>query len=145
MMSDPSPKLPDDTLIADLKPPTRIRNALVGGGVRTMGDVREMPDATSLSFQDLGTESLSQIARCLDFHQVKASVRTVSEEPTRSIERWRSDPLRILRVTQNGKQWIANLYAHVFSKEHRRSLYWSLAGVTGRQRRFDHHVTSSLP
>ena len=29
------------------------------------------------------------------------------------------DALRYLRVTQEGKQWIANLYAHVFSEEHR--------------------------
>src|ERR1700743_2267558 len=61
MMCDPSPELPDDTLIADLRLPTRIRNALVGSGVRTMGGVREMPDATLLSFQGLGTESVSYI------------------------------------------------------------------------------------
>jgi hypothetical protein len=29
------------------------------------------------------------------------------------------DALRYLQVTQEGKQWIANLYAHVFSEEHR--------------------------
>jgi hypothetical protein len=29
------------------------------------------------------------------------------------------DALRYLRVTQEGKQWIANLYANVFSEEHR--------------------------
>jgi len=29
------------------------------------------------------------------------------------------DALRYLRVTQEGKQWIASLYAHVFSEEHR--------------------------
>ena len=28
------------------------------------------------------------------------------------------DALRYLRVTQEGKQWIANLYAHVFEIEH---------------------------
>ena len=28
------------------------------------------------------------------------------------------DALRYLRVTQDGKQWIANLYANVFSTEH---------------------------
>jgi hypothetical protein len=28
------------------------------------------------------------------------------------------DGLRYLRVTQEGKQWIANLYAHVSAKEH---------------------------
>jgi hypothetical protein len=29
------------------------------------------------------------------------------------------DALRYLQVTQDGKQWIASLYAHVFSEEHR--------------------------
>jgi hypothetical protein len=28
------------------------------------------------------------------------------------------DGLRHLRVTHEGKQWIANLYAHVFTMEH---------------------------
>ena len=28
------------------------------------------------------------------------------------------DGLRYLSMTQNGKQWIANLYAHVFAEEH---------------------------
>ncbi|HSH05080.1 MAG TPA: metal-dependent phosphohydrolase [Anaerolineae bacterium] len=32
------------------------------------------------------------------------------------------DALRYLRVTQDGKQWIANLHAHVFSREHDRML-----------------------
>jgi hypothetical protein len=32
------------------------------------------------------------------------------------------DALRYLRATQEGKQWIANLYAHVFSVEHREAL-----------------------
>lgn len=32
------------------------------------------------------------------------------------------DAIRYLRVTQDGKQWIANLYAHVFSVEHRAAL-----------------------
>jgi hypothetical protein len=40
-----------------------------------------------------------------------------------SVRPYIGDALRYLRVTQEGKQWIANLYAHVFSEEHR--------GVTG--------------
>jgi hypothetical protein len=32
------------------------------------------------------------------------------------------DALRHLQVTQEGKQWIANLYAHVFALEHHASL-----------------------
>ena len=33
-----------------------------------------------------------------------------------------AEGLRYLRVTQEGKQWIANLYAHVFAEEHRGTL-----------------------
>jgi hypothetical protein len=36
------------------------------------------------------------------------------------------DALRYLRVTQEGQQWIANLYAHVFSMEHRGQLSHAL-------------------
>jgi hypothetical protein len=32
------------------------------------------------------------------------------------------DALRYLRVTQEGQQWISNLYANVFSMEHRNQL-----------------------
>src|SRR5438094_9266868 len=32
------------------------------------------------------------------------------------------DALRYLNVTQEGKLWIANLYSHVFSQEHRSAL-----------------------
>jgi hypothetical protein len=31
--------------------------------------------------------------------------------------------LRYLRVTQEGKQWIANLYANVFGSEHGCQIY----------------------
>jgi hypothetical protein len=36
------------------------------------------------------------------------------------------DGLRYLRITQEGQQWIANLYAHVFSVEHRGQLSHAL-------------------
>jgi len=35
------------------------------------------------------------------------------------ISRYIQDGLHYLRVTQEGKQWIANLYSHVFSSEHK--------------------------
>jgi hypothetical protein len=38
------------------------------------------------------------------------------------VHRYIQDGLRHLRVTQAGKQWIANLYAHVFSMEHHEPL-----------------------
>ncbi len=37
----------------------------------------------------------------------------------KSVKPYIGDALRYLRVTQEGKLWIANLYAHVFSEEHR--------------------------
>ncbi|HWC19587.1 MAG TPA: hypothetical protein VG498_21420 [Terriglobales bacterium] len=40
----------------------------------------------------------------------------------RAVRPYIGDALRYLRVTQEGKQWIANLYAHVFSEEHRGDL-----------------------
>ena len=35
-----------------------------------------------------------------------------------SVSPFIQDALRLLQVTQEGKQWIANLYAHVFAEEH---------------------------
>jgi hypothetical protein len=40
-MFDPTPELPDDTLISDVEFPSRIRNALVAAGLQTVGQVRE--------------------------------------------------------------------------------------------------------
>jgi DNA-directed RNA polymerase alpha subunit len=51
---DPTPELPDDTLIANVRFPTRIRNVLAAAGLKTVGDVRETTDETLLSLQDLG-------------------------------------------------------------------------------------------
>jgi hypothetical protein len=40
---DPSPELPDDTLIADVRFPTRIGNVLAAAGLKTVREVREKP------------------------------------------------------------------------------------------------------
>ena len=40
---DPTPELPDETLIADVRFPTRIRNVLAAAGLKTVGEVRETP------------------------------------------------------------------------------------------------------
>jgi hypothetical protein len=36
-----------------------------------------------------------------------------------TVQPYTVDALRYLRVTQEGQQWVANLYANVFSMEHR--------------------------
>ena len=35
------------------------------------------------------------------------------------VSRYIQEALHYLRVTQEGKQWIANLYSHVFASEHK--------------------------
>lgn len=57
---DPSPELPDDTAIADLTL-TRIRNALLGSDMSTIGDVREASDKALLNLQDIGSESVAYL------------------------------------------------------------------------------------
>jgi DNA-directed RNA polymerase alpha subunit len=55
----PSRNLPDITRIADVDLPTRIQNVLAWNGIARLGQLREMPDRTLLSFQDLGHRSLA--------------------------------------------------------------------------------------
>ena len=65
-----------------------------------------------------------------EFHETGTSERLGYQTPDdlraaypdffwQAVRPYIGDALRYLRVTQEGKQWIANLYAHVFSEEHR--------------------------
>lgn len=58
-MLNPTPELPDFTPIERVRFPTRIRNALNGAGMKSIGDVREASDATLLSLPDLGPGSVA--------------------------------------------------------------------------------------
>jgi DNA-directed RNA polymerase alpha subunit len=62
---DPTPELPDDTPIEDVRFPTRIRNVLAAAGLTTVGEVRETADETLLSFQDLGPNSVKRLREVL--------------------------------------------------------------------------------
>jgi DNA-directed RNA polymerase alpha subunit len=62
---DPTPGIPDDTLISDVELPARIRNVLVAAGLKTVGEVRETADETLLSLQDLGKSSVARIRETL--------------------------------------------------------------------------------
>jgi len=53
----------------------------------------------------------------LSDHDSSATPQTV--QIASSVHPYIGDALRYLPVTQKGKQWIAKLYAHVFSEEHR--------------------------
>ena len=62
---DPTPELPDDTPIKDIRFPTRIHNVLAAAGLKTVGEVRETADETLLSFQDLGPGSVTHLRETL--------------------------------------------------------------------------------
>jgi len=64
-MLEPSPQLPNATLIADIVLPTRIRNVLWHAGLKTVGEVRRTPDKTFLTFQDFGGRSIDTLRRLL--------------------------------------------------------------------------------
>jgi DNA-directed RNA polymerase alpha subunit len=62
---DPTPELPDDTLIEEVRFATRIRNVLAAAGMKTVGEVRETSDEILLSFQDLGQGSVAHLREAL--------------------------------------------------------------------------------
>jgi DNA-directed RNA polymerase alpha subunit len=64
-MLDPTPELPDDTLISDVEFPSRIRNVLVAAGLQTVGEVREISDEALLSFPDFGKGSVAHLRETL--------------------------------------------------------------------------------
>jgi len=64
-MLNPTPALPDDTVIDQVQLSTRIRNALGEAGLKTVGEVRASSDATLLSFQGLGNVSVAHLRETL--------------------------------------------------------------------------------
>ncbi len=55
---DPTPELPDDTPIARVRHPIRIKNVLEAAGLKTIGEVRETADDTLLSSYDFSKGSV---------------------------------------------------------------------------------------
>ena len=64
-MLDPTPELPDDTLINQVQFPTRILNVLAAAGLKTVGEVREASDETLVSLPNLGERSVSHLRETL--------------------------------------------------------------------------------
>jgi DNA-directed RNA polymerase alpha subunit len=67
-MIEPSPDLPDETLLQDLNLPTRIQNALSAGGLRTVGEVRKTSSFDLLTFRRVGKTSITVIRELLGPH-----------------------------------------------------------------------------
>ncbi len=68
----PSPELPDDILVENVRFSTRIQNALTAGGFKTVGEVREASDATLLALQDFGKASVVHLRETLGLPSQKA-------------------------------------------------------------------------
>jgi hypothetical protein len=50
---EPTPELPDNMSIREVRFPTRIKNALFAAGLKSVGEVREISDVALLSLPDL--------------------------------------------------------------------------------------------
>ena len=61
----PAPELPDGTPIDKVRFSSRIRNAILAAGWKTVGEIREASDATLLGLQDLGKGSVSYLRETL--------------------------------------------------------------------------------
>jgi Bacterial RNA polymerase, alpha chain C terminal domain len=62
-MVTPTPELSDDTPIERVLFSIRIQNALKAADLKTVGEVREVSEATLISLPDFGRGSLSELAR----------------------------------------------------------------------------------
>jgi DNA-directed RNA polymerase alpha subunit len=61
MMHDPTPELPDETLISQVQFSTRILNVLEAAGLKTVGEIREASDEMSVSLPNLGVRSVAHL------------------------------------------------------------------------------------
>jgi DNA-directed RNA polymerase alpha subunit len=62
---EPSPELPDNTAIREVRFPPRIRDALFAAGLKTVGEVREVSDQALLALPDFGKASVAQLREIL--------------------------------------------------------------------------------
>jgi DNA-directed RNA polymerase alpha subunit len=76
----PTPELPDDTLIANVRFSTRVRNALNAADLKTAGEVREASDGTLLSLRDLGQGSVAHLRETLGLPST-GGVRPLGNKP----------------------------------------------------------------
>ena len=62
---DPTPELPDNTPIREVRFPDRIKDALFAAGLKTVGEVRELSDQALIDLPDFGKSSLAHVRETL--------------------------------------------------------------------------------
>jgi DNA-directed RNA polymerase alpha subunit len=77
---EPTPELPDNTPIREVRFPTRIKDALFAAGLKTVGEVREMSDETLLAFPDFRKASVAHLRETLGLPSTDG-VRPLSKKP----------------------------------------------------------------
>jgi DNA-directed RNA polymerase alpha subunit len=79
-MLDPTPELPDNTLVSHVQFPTRVLNALTAAGLRTIGEVRAASDEMLLSLPDIGQGSVEHLRKTLGLPSCDG-VRPLGKKP----------------------------------------------------------------
>jgi DNA-directed RNA polymerase alpha subunit len=64
-MFDPVPNLPDDTLIEMVRFSPLIRKSLNAAGLKTIGEIRSMPDDELRRMRGVGTGSLAHLRKTI--------------------------------------------------------------------------------
>ena len=77
---EPTPELPDDTAIREVRFPTRIKDALFAAGLKTVGEVREMSDDALLSLPGFGKASIAHLRETLGLPSTDG-VRPLGKKP----------------------------------------------------------------
>jgi DNA-directed RNA polymerase alpha subunit len=77
---EPTPELPDNTAIREVRFPERIKDALFAAGLKTVGEVREMSDEALLSLPDFGKVSVSHLRETLGLPSTDG-VRPLGKKP----------------------------------------------------------------
>jgi hypothetical protein len=77
---DPTPGLPDGTLISDVEFPARIRKVLTAAGLKTVGEIRETSDDVLLSSRDIGRAAVARLRETLGLPSTDG-VRPLGKKP----------------------------------------------------------------
>jgi len=77
---EPTPEIPDNTPIREVRFPARIKDALFAAGIKTVGEVRDMPDEALLGLPDFGKASVAHLRETLGLSSTDG-VRPLRKRP----------------------------------------------------------------
>jgi hypothetical protein len=77
---EPTPELPDNTPIREVRFPDRIKDALFAAGIKTVREVRETSDEALVAFPDIGDISLAFLRETLGLPSTEG-VRPSGKKP----------------------------------------------------------------